>query len=93
MALYGYEPPDLELARLEEQRAKENQYKAVKSQIEQKPEVGINLENIVNKFGNILPRDVLLGSALLGFTEESPEISALVQRQIEIDQENSNKIF
>ena len=93
MALYGYEPPDLELARLEEQRAKENQYNAVKSQIEQKPEVGINLENIVNKFGNILPRDVLLGSALLGFTEESPEISALVQRQIEIDQENSNKIF
>ena len=92
MALYGYEPPDLELARLDEQRAKENQYKAVKSQMEGKPEVGINLEGIVNKFGNILPRDIMIGSALLGFTEESPEISALVQRQIEIEQENSNKI-
>ena len=62
MALYGYEPPDLELARLDEQRAKENQYKAVKSQMEGKPEVGINLEGIVNKFGNILPRDIMIGS-------------------------------
>lgn len=91
MALYGYEPPDLELAKLDEQRTKENQYKAVKSQIESKPEIGVNLEGIVNKFGNILGRDIMVGSALLGFTEDSPEISALVQRQIEIDQENSRK--
>ena len=91
MALYGYEPPDLELANIEEQRLKENQYKAVKSQIQSKPEIATNLESIVNKFGNILGRDIMVGSALLGFTEDSPEISALVQRQIEIDQENSRK--
>ena len=35
----------------------------------------------------------MVGSALLGFTEESPEISALVQRQIEIEQEESSKLF
>ena len=93
MAIYGYEPPDLELARIEEQKAKQNQYNAVKSQIESKPEIGINLEGIVNKFGNVLSRDVMVGSALLGFTEESPEISALVQRQIEIEQEESSKLF
>tara|TARA_R100001510_G_scaffold1261_1_gene1003 strand:- start:4839 stop:10931 length:6093 start_codon:yes stop_codon:yes gene_type:complete len=93
MAIYGYEPPDLELARIEEQKAKQNQYNAVKSQIESKPEIGINLEGIVNKFGNVLSRDVMVGSALLGFTEESPEISALVQRQIEIEQEESSKLL
>jgi len=91
MALYGYEPPDLELANIDEQRTKENQYKAVKSQIESKPDIGVNLEGIVNKYGNVLGRDIMVGSALLGFTEDSPEISALVKRQIEIEQEKSKK--
>lgn len=91
MAIYGYEPPDLEFQRIEDQRKKENQYKAIKANVDAQPEIGVNLEGIVNKFGNILGREIMVGSALLGFTEESPEISALVQRQIEIEQENSKK--
>ena len=93
MAIYGYQPPDLELAAIDEHRKRENQYNAVKQTLESKPEIGINLEHIVNKYGNILGRDIMVGSALLGFTEDSPEIAALVKRQIEIEQENSRKGF
>ena len=74
MAIYGYEPPDLEFQRIEDQRKKENQYKAIKANVDAQPEIGVNLEGIVNKFGNILGREIMVGSALLGFTEESPEI-------------------
>ena len=93
MAIYGYQPPDLELAAIDEHRKREHQYNAVKQTLESKPEIGINLEHIVNKYGNILGRDIMVGSALLGFTEDSPEIAALVKRQIEIEQENSRKGF
>lgn len=93
MAIYGYQPPDLELGAIDEHKKRQSQYNAVKQTIQQKPEIGINLEHIVNKYGNILGRDIMVGSALLGFTEDSPEISALVKRQIEIEQENSRKGF
>tara|TARA_R100001086_G_scaffold146309_1_gene77390 strand:- start:5811 stop:12191 length:6381 start_codon:yes stop_codon:yes gene_type:complete len=93
MGIFGYEPVDLELNSYNNRQAREKQFKAIKDTISNKPELGNNLEEIVNKFGNILPRDVMVGSALMGFTVDNPELSSLVRRQIELDNEKNEAVL
>ena len=93
MGIFGYEPVDLALNSYNNRQAREQQFKAIKDTISNKPELGNNLEEIVNKFGNILPRDVMVGSALMGFTVDNPELSSLVRRQIELDNEKNEAIL
>ena len=91
MAIFGYDPIDQELNNYNLRKTRESQFKAVRKVIEEKPEIGENLEDLTNKHGNILPRDILIGGALMGFKSDNPEIAALINRQLEIESENQKK--
>ena len=62
MAIFGYDPIDQELNNYNLRKTRESQFKAVRKVIEEKPEIGENLEDLTNKHGNILPRDILIGA-------------------------------
>ena len=93
MAFYAYEPPDLEENFIGKSDEREQKYNAIKQTIRQKPQVGNNLEDIVNKWGNVLGRDIMVGSALMGFSSISPEISLLLERQVELEKEKNRNFW
>ena len=93
MAFYAYEPPDLEENFIGKSDERQQKYNAIKQTIRQKPEVGNNLEDIVNKWGNVLGKDIMVGSALMGFSSISPEISLLLERQVELEKEQNRNFW
>ena len=93
MGFYAFEPPDLEESYIDKSKERQNKYAAVKNVIRQQPKVGENLEDITNRFGNNLGRDIMVGSALLGYSSISPEVQLLVERQMEIEKEQSRNFW
>lgn len=93
MGFYAFEPPDLEESYIDKSSERENKYAAVKNIIRQQPNVGADLEDITNKWGNHLGRDIMVGSALLGFNSLSPEVALLIERQMQIEQEQSRNFW
>ena len=93
MGFYAFEPPDLEESYIDKSNERQNKYAAVKNVIRQQPEIGNNLEDITNKWGNTLGRDIMVGSALMGFSSISPEVALLVERQMEIEKEKSRSFW
>lgn len=93
MGIFGFEPVDLELNSYNNRQARDKQYKAIRQTLSSQKELGENFEGIVNKFGNQLSRDVLLGTSLMGFTVDNPELMSLVRRQMEIDADKSESLL
>jgi len=93
MAFYAYEPPDLEEDYINKSNEREQKYNAIKQTIQQKPQVGNNLEDIVNKWGNVLPKDIMVGSALMGFSSISPEVGLLLERYEELEKEKNSSFW
>ena len=93
MGFYAFEPPDLEESYIDKSNERQNKYAAVKNLIRQQPEIGNNLEDITNKWGNTLGRDIMVGSALMGFNSISPEVALLVERQMELEKEQSRSFW
>ena len=93
MGIFGFEPVDLELNSYNNRQARDKQYKAIRQTLSTQKDLGENFEAITNKYGNQLSRDVLLGTSLMGFTEDNPELMSLVRRQMEIDAEQSESLL
>ena len=93
MGFYAFEPPDLEQSYIDKSNERSKKYNSVKNLIRTKPEVGNNFEDITNKWGNHLGRDIMVGSALLGYSSISPEVALLIERKIEIEQQQSRNFW
>ncbi len=93
MGIFGFEPVDLELNSYNNRQARDKQYKAIRETLSSQKDLGENFEAITNKYGNQLSRDVLLGTSLMGFTDDNPELLSLVRRQMEMDAEQSESLL
>ena len=71
---------------LEEQAQQERfvQAKQLTDALEANPGISANLKGLITE-NFYLPRDVLLGSALMGLTADSPELAPLVERWLDVE--------
>ena len=67
-----------------EQNARIEQAKVVQDMINSAPQVATNLKSLVDEHF-YLPKDVLVGASLMNLTADSPEISTIVQRWLDVE--------
>jgi len=81
---WWWQPPYTENLEEEAQKERFVQAQQITDALEANPGIANNLKNLITE-NFYLPKDILIGSALMGLTTESPELAPLVERWLDVE--------
>jgi len=81
---WWWQPPHTENLEEETQKERFVQAEQLVTALESNPGIAANLKGLISE-NFYLPKDILIGSALMGLTTESPELAPLVERWLDVE--------